>query len=125
MKYNNIFLALAFSTASLMTTTVSGQVQYEMSREEQHRKDSIEAVNADAAAVQQTNDKNRIADAKADRKETKAKAKAARNVERDASDAAQQSKQALRSERKAQKSRRQANDQADKASKAREKSDNN
>ena len=80
---------------------------------------------AQEAQVQNRNDENRMADAKLDRKETKAKAKEARRIENEANDAAHQSKHALKAERKAQKSRKQANQQAQKASNARDKSDKN
>jgi hypothetical protein len=125
MKYKTFILTLTFIAASLTTSKVYSQSRVEMNKAELDRNDSLDAATRIEATLQQTKDENTIADAKVDRKETRAKAKAAKRVERDANDAAKQSRYALRSEQRAQKSRKQADDQAEKASKARDKSDNN
>jgi TPP-dependent pyruvate/acetoin dehydrogenase alpha subunit len=124
MKYKTFILTLTFITASVITSKVQAQYRNESNNTELDRKDSLETVRNEVK-MQETKDENAIANAKADKKETKAKAKKAKRIEREANDAAKESKYALRSERKAQKSRKQANDQAKKASKAREKSDQN
>ena len=118
MKYKAIILTLA--AASFFT----GQAfaQYNNAGD---RKDSVEVAAHKEAQLQTRTDENRMADAKLDRKETKAKAKEAQRVENEANDAAHQSKNALTAERKAQKSRKQANQQAKKASDARDKSNKN
>ena len=110
MKYKAIILTLA------VASFFAGQA---------FAQDSMDAATHKEALVQNRNDENRMADAKLDRKETKAKAKEAKRVENEANDAARQSKNALKAERKAQKSRKQADQQAKKASNAREKSNKN
>jgi hypothetical protein len=125
MKYKTFILTFTVIAASLITSNVHSQNPRDTIKVEAQRKDSIDAAMKTEARVQETKDENTIARAKADRKETKAKANNARRIERDAENAAKESEHALRSERKAQKSRRQANEQAEKASKAREKSDKN
>jgi Na+-transporting NADH:ubiquinone oxidoreductase subunit NqrC len=124
MTYKTFILALTFIAASLITSKVYSQSRIEMNKVELDRNDSVDTATRNAK-LQETKDENTMANAKVDRKETKAKAKAAKRIERDANDAAKQSRYAVTSERKAQKSRKQANDQAEKASKARDKSDNN
>ena len=121
MKYKTFFLTLAAASffaghAFAQSDSVFTQAQYD-------RKDSLETVAHQQ--VQNRNDANRMADAKRDRKETKAKAKKAQRIENEANDAARESKNALRAERRAQKSRKQADKQAEKASDARDKSNNN
>jgi len=118
MKYKTIILTLA--AASFFTGQAFAQYN-----NERGRKDSVEAATGQEAKLQDRNDENRMADAKLDRKETKAKAKEARRVENEANDAARESKNALKAERKAQKSRRQADQQAKKASNARDKANKN
>jgi hypothetical protein len=125
MKYKTLILTFTVIATSFITGNVQGQNPHDTTKTKIERKDSIDTAAKIEAKVQETKDENAIARAKADRKETKAKAKNASRIERDADNAAKESKYALRSERKAQKSRKQANDQAEKASKAREKSDNN
>jgi hypothetical protein len=125
MNYKTFTLTLTFITASLITSKVYGQDSVKMNKVSLDRKDSLETATRNEATVQEKKDENRMANAKADRKETRAKAKAAKRIERDASDAAKQSRNEVRAEQKAQKSRKEANDQAEKASKARDKSDNN
>ena len=123
MKYKTIILTLA--AASLFAGQAFAQNSDVMTQAQRDRKDSVETATHQEAQVQTRNDENRMADAKLDRKETKAKAKEAQRIENEANDAARQSKNALKAERKAQKSRKQANQQAQKASDARDKSDKN
>ncbi len=123
MKYKTIILTLA--AASFFAGQAFAQDSNVMTQAQRERKDSVQTATHQEAQVQNRNDENRMADAKLDRKETKAKAKEARRVENEANDAAHQSKNALKAERKAQKSRKQANQQAQKASDARDKSNKN
>lgn len=122
MKYKIILLTVAAATF------FAGQAfaqSVDMTEAQRDYKDSVETATYREAAVQTRKDENRMADAKRDRKETKAKAKKAQRIENDANDAARESKNAFRAERKAQKSRKQADKQAEKASDARDKSNNN
>jgi hypothetical protein len=124
MKYKHIIIAVSV----LASTAYAGQVFSQdngMSRVERNQKDSLETVRANEQQLQQTDDEKRMADAKIDRKQTRAKAKHAQRIEDDANDAARESRQAVRTERRAQKSRKQATRQSDKAAKARDKSDRN
>ena len=123
MKYKTIILTLA--AVSIFAAQVFAQSGDEMTQAQRNKKDSVEAATRQEAQLQNRKDESRMADAKLDRKETKAKAKEARRVENEANDAAQQSKNALKAERKAQKSRKQADKQAKKASDARDKSNKN
>jgi len=123
MKYKTIILTLA--AATLFVGQAFAQYNDVMTQAQRDRKDSVQTATHQEAQVQNRNDENRMADAKLDRKETKAKAKEAKRIENEANDAAQQSKNALKAERKAQKSRKQANQQAQKASDARDKSNKN
>jgi hypothetical protein len=116
MKYKLIIFSLSLMAATLLTNKAQAQTD---------RDDSANTVVRDEAKVQETNDENRMANAKADRKSTKEKAKNAKRIERDANNAAKEARYAHKSEKKAQKSRRHANDQAEKATKARNKSDSN
>jgi hypothetical protein len=125
MKCKTIILTLTFISASLITSKVYSQNSDETNKVELDRKDSLDNAARHEAKVQETKDENRMANAKAEKKETKAKANDAKRIERDAADAARESRNAVKSERRAQKSRKEANDQAEKATKAREKSDNN
>jgi hypothetical protein len=125
MKYNKMIITIALGAGSLFTTHTFAQSSGDMTQTERDRKDSVETAALTEAQVQSTKDKNRMADAKQDRKQTKAKAENAQRIENDANDAARESRYALRGERRAQKSRKQANQQAEKAANAREKSNNN
>lgn len=82
-----------------------------------------------AVAQERTNQKEEdaetLSDLKGEKRATKAKAKDAQRVEREASDASAQSRKAYRNEKKAQRDRKKADAQAKKAAKAREKSDEN
>jgi hypothetical protein len=123
MKYKTIILTLA--AASLFVGQAFAQSGGDMTQAQRDKKDSVEIAAHQEAQLQSRKDENRMADAKLDRKETKAKAKEAQRVENEANDAAHQSKSALKAERKAQKSRKQADKQAKKASEARDKSNKN
>lgn len=123
MKYKTIILTLA--AASFFVGQGFAQDSNVMTQAQRDRKDSVETATHQEVQAQNRNDESRMADAKLDRKETKAKAKEARRIENEANDAAHQSKNALKAERKAQKSRKQANQQAQKASNARDKSNKN
>jgi hypothetical protein len=125
MKYTTIIITMAVGAASLFTTHAFAQSSGDTTQAERDKKDSVETVALKEAQTQSTNDKNRMAEAKLDRKQTKAKAEDAQRIEKDANDAARQSRYAVRAERKAQKSRKQATKQAQKAAQAREKSNNN
>lgn len=125
MKYRTILFTFAVSGFLFLSIEMYGQNRNEMSKHEIARMDSVESATLKAERVQNTKDQNRMADFKQDRRQTKAKAKDAQRIERDANAAARESRNALRSERKAQKLRNAANRQAKKASKARDKSDNN
>jgi hypothetical protein len=109
MKYKTIILTLA--AASFFVGQAFAQDSNVVTQQE--------------AQVQNQKDEDRMADAKLDKKETKAKAKEAQRIENEANDAARQSKNALKAERRAQKSRKQADQQAKKASNARDKSNKN
>ena len=102
-----------------------GQDPVNLRDQEQARADSIRRINLDLKKRQESNDKYRISDAKDASKETKAKAKKLKRIERDASNASDQSKKALKDEKRAQRSRQRANSQAKKAMEARDKSDRN
>jgi len=125
MKYTTIIITMALGAAFGFTTHAFAQSSNDMTHTERDKKDSVEAVTLMEEQAQSTKDKNRMADAKEDRKQTKAKAENAQRIESDANDAARESRYAVRAERKAQKSRKQANKQAEKAAQAREKSNNN
>ena len=125
MKNTNIqsiaFLIILFVSPFCL----SAQDRDTMSKSEITKMDSTESSNQKADQLQTTNDENRMADAKLDRKQTRAKSKDAQRVEREASSAARESRAAVRTERKAQKSRKEATRQAKRASDARAKSDKN
>jgi hypothetical protein len=125
MNYKTIVITMTIAAALFCTTNVNAQEQSQMARSEHHDQDSVEMASLHEAQAEKIKDDNRMADAKLDRKQTRAKAKNAQRIENDADDAARESKYAVRAERRAQKSRRQANKQADKALKARAKSDQN
>lgn len=129
MKYKIIILTFSICVSSLITIETYGQHRIDISsderNDERNHKDSLEIISKNEMRAQKTKDDNRMADAKIDRRETKAKAIDARRIERDARAAAKESRLAVKSERKAQHSRRQAINQAKKASRARDKSDNN
>jgi hypothetical protein len=123
MKYKAIILTLA--AASFFSIQAFAQASGDMTQAQRDRKDSVETATRQEAQVQTRKDENRMADAKLEKKETKAKAKDAHRIENEANDAANESKSALKAERKAQKSRKKADKQAKKAADAREKSNKN
>jgi hypothetical protein len=125
MKYRTMVITMAIGAAFVFTSHASAQSTGDMTQAERDQKDSLETVTLMEAQTQNTKDKNRMAEAKLDRKQTKAKAQNAQRIERDANDAARESRYAVRAERKAQKSRKQATKQAKKAADARNKSNNN
>jgi len=102
-----------------------GQASANLNEREQARADSIRKVDRDLNIRQESKDKYRMDNAKDESKETKAKAKKLKRIERDASDASNQAKKALNDEKKAQRLRKKANQQAIRASEARDKSDRN
>lgn len=118
-------MILTLAAASLFAGQAFAQTGDDMTQAQRNRKDSVETAARQEAQVQNRKDENRMADAKHDRKETKAKAKEAQRVEGEANDAARESKSALKAERRAQKSRKQADKQAERASDARNKSNKN
>jgi hypothetical protein len=126
MKYKKIFLVLTLTAASLFTFEAFAQSSQAMSKDQY---DSIKSSQADykrdQIQTQKEKDAETISDAKADRSDTKARAKEAARIDNEAQDAANQSKKALRAEKKAQKQRKQADRQAEKAETAREKSNLN
>ena len=126
MKYKKIILTLTLTAASLFTFQAFAQSSQPMSKGQY---DSIESSQAaykrDQVQTQKDKNAEAISDAKADRSDTKAKAKEAARIDDEAQDAAKQSKNALKAEKKAQKLRKKADQQADKAEKARDKSDLN
>jgi hypothetical protein len=127
MKFKTIIiLVLSLAALVLFTSESNGQERTEMSKGEQDRLDSLQTLyKRDEIRAQREKDENTIADAKQDKRETKAKAKEAQRIEREANDAARESRYALRTEKKAQKARKNADAQAKKALKARNRSDKN
>jgi hypothetical protein len=103
-----LFILPAYTYAQDYNATPTPQVE---------RRDSIQS----AARA----DHDRMSDAKDDRRETRARSKEAKRVERDASRAARESRIQVRTERRAQRSRNEATRQAKRAADAREKSDKN
>lgn len=84
------------------------------------KKESVDSL----LRVKEKQNSDNLSDLKSDRDNTKAKAKEAKRVERNANDAARESDIAYRSELRAQKARKKANKQAKKAARARVQSDN-
>jgi hypothetical protein len=124
MKYKTIIITMSLGITSLFVSRAFAQ-DSQMNQAQRNQRDSVDAATLKEIQVQNTKDENRMADAKLDKKQTKAKAKDAQRIENDANDAARQSKYEVRAERRAQKSRKQANKQAEKAAKARDKSNSN
>jgi hypothetical protein len=125
MKISNIYSIAFLSILFISPLCLCAQDRDTMSKNEIAKMDSTESSNQKADQLQETNDENRMAEAKLDRKQTRAKSKDAQRVEREASSAARESRAAVRTERKAQKSRKEATKQAKRASDARAKSDKN
>lgn len=126
MKYKKVLSFLILTAASLFTFQAIAQSAASMSKAEFDRMDSSQAAyKRDQVQTQKTSDAEAISNAKADRVDTKAKAKESARIDGEAQDAAKQSKKSLRAEKKAQKQRKQADRQAEKAEAARDKSDLN
>lgn len=125
MKFTNALTIAVLGAFLSFPLSLSAQDRDNLSKNEIAKMDSVESSNQRATQIQNTKDENRMAEAKLDRKQTRAKSKDAKRVERDANNAARESRIAVRTERKAQKSRKQATKQEKRASDAREKSDNN
>ena len=126
MKYKKILSFVVIMAASLLTLELFAQAESSMSKVEYNRIDSLQAIyKRDQAQTQKAKDTDAMQDVKAERAETKAKAKESARIDDEAQDAAKQSKSALKKEKKAQKLRRQADKQAEKAEAARDKSDLN
>jgi hypothetical protein len=94
-----------------ITTTLMAQGPALVEYETQARKDSL-------AKVEKIVDADNLSELKSERNDTKAKAKEAQRVERNASDAAREARIAYQTERKAQKARQKADRQAKKAARA-------
>src|SRR5687768_14713263 len=104
-----MIITMAVAAASLFTSQSFAQSSGDMTQIERNKKDSAETVTLKEAQTPSTKDKNRMAGAKLERKQTQAKSENARRIEKDANDAARESRYAVRAERQAQKSRKQAN----------------
>jgi hypothetical protein len=102
-----------------------GQAPAELKESELARTDSIRKAERNLMQKQESKDKYMMDNAKEESKETKAKAKQLKRIERDATNASDETKKALKDEKKAQRSRKKANQQAKRASEARDKSDRN
>lgn len=124
MKTIRIF-SIIIGSMLLLPLYTNAQDRTQMSRDEIAKLDSVQSATAQAEQLQKSNDENRMAEAKLDRKQTRAKSKDAKRVEQEASSAARESRAAVRAEKKAQKSRKDATRQAKRASDARAKSDKN
>ena len=116
MKLKFTLFALILITGTFLTSKLYAQEQHAVTQN---------ATVTEQINDQETLDKERMADAKSDKKATKAKAKEAQRVESDANDAARESKNAYRAEKQAQKARRTADKKAKSAEKARDKSNQN
>jgi hypothetical protein len=125
MKITNVHSLAFLSILFISPLSLCAQDRDTMSKTEIAKMDSTESSNLKADQLQKTNDESRMAEAKLDRKQTRAKSKDAQRVEREANSAARESRTAVRTERKAQKSRKEATRQAKRASDARAKSDKN
>jgi len=103
----------------------SGQDPLDLKTRENAREDSIRKIDQNLQNQQESKDKYKMDNAKDASNDTKAKAKEAKRLEKDATNASDQSKKALRQEKKAQRTRANADEQAKKASTARDKSNSN
>jgi hypothetical protein len=125
MKANNILLIVLVGLVLTLPRCVKAQDRDTMSKKDSAKIDSVQSATQQADRLQKTNDDNRMAEAKLDRKQTRAKSKDAQRVEHEASSAARESRAAVRAERRAQKSRKEATKQSKRASDARARSDKN
>src|SRR6187399_2596554 len=103
MKANNILSIVIVGLFSSLPFCIQAQDRDAMSKSEISKMDSVESATLRAEQSQKAADENRMAEAKLDRKQTRAKSKDAKRVEQEASDAARQSKASVRTEKKAQK----------------------
>lgn len=117
MKMKFTLLALTFGACTFLTSHLYAQEQQPVVTQD--------ATVAEQVKSQDKLDEERMAEARSDRKATKAKAKDAQRVESDANSAARESKNAYKAEKKAQKARKKADKQAKSAEKARNKSNEN
>ncbi len=127
MKNITTLLTILFVAGFLNATKVYSQDEPVLTKNEKAQGDSLQSVYRDEESKLKAehDDKERMAQYKKERKETKAKAKESNRIAREADAAARESKSALRIEKKAQRSRIQADKQAKKAERARAKSDGN
>jgi ABC-type transporter lipoprotein component MlaA len=125
MKPTRLPSILLLSSFFVFPFCIQAQDRDAMSRNEITKMDSVESATLQADQLQKSNDETRMAEAKLDKKQTRAKSKDAKRVEEEASSAARESKSAYRKEKKAQKSRKEAPKQNKKAADARAKSDKN
>jgi hypothetical protein len=125
MKYNKTIFAMLLAMTICFTHAIGQDQTDPSSMADRQRVDSLERISMTTLQAQKAKDESKMADAKLNKKQTKAKAKAAQRVEKDASDAAKQSKYAVRAEKKAQRARKKADKQEDRAAEAREKSAKN
>jgi hypothetical protein len=114
MKFNVIILTATILSFSSITTRVYSQVT---------RTDSVQ--NGDEVHIQKMKDEDRMTKVRDANDVTKANAKEAHRIGRDADNAERESRSALRAEKKAQKARKHADRQAQKALRARQKSNEN
>lgn len=125
MNYNTIFTTIGLAALVLVSGETKGQGRTEMTRFELKRMDSLEVASIIYGDQQKIKDDKRSADARKYSAQTKAKAKQARLMQKDADDAGRESRLARKSEQRAHKARKQANFQNDLALKASDKSDKN
>lgn len=112
---------------SCMAHTAAAQDSTRIRYDDRAHADSLaDAYRQKERAKDQTRqDSDKLSSLKAERRDTRAKAKEAQRIEREATDASRASKTAFRKEKKAQRSRAQADKQSKKAENARSKSDKN
>lgn len=110
-----------------LTSGSFAQEHSEMSKTEHQTYDSMQTAKHDQMVIreQKEDDAQRITEAKDAQRETSAKAKETKRIDREAKRAAREARMALRSEKKAQKARRDADHQLRKAARAKDISDEN
>jgi hypothetical protein len=79
MKYKAIIITMSVAAASLFASKTFAQ-DNTMSQVQRDHQDSVQTAKVTEARLETTKDENRMADAKLDRKQTKAKAKNAQRV---------------------------------------------
>jgi hypothetical protein len=125
MKFKTVIVTVGLFALSLFACELYGQEGVELSKSEQERIDSQAKKDVQVQEQQSSDNKEAMDNAKDAKVESKANAKEAQRVGRDATAASRESKKALQMERKAQKARKNADSQSQKASDARDKSDDN